>query len=54
VEYKFSKFTPTAVTQRQIMRAQTKDNVAMATKMAMAKKTKRKFIIQHTQFGCVE
>jgi len=40
VKYKFSKFAPTAVTQRQIMRAhsRTKENVAMADELVLSQK----------------
>jgi len=36
VKYKFSKFAPTAVTERQIMRAHTKENVAMADELVLS------------------
>jgi len=36
VKYKFSKFAPTAVTQRQIMRAHTNENVAMADELVLS------------------
>ena len=36
MKYKFSKFAPTAVTQQQIMRAHTEDNVAMADELVLS------------------
>jgi len=48
VKYKFSEFAPTAVTQWQIMLADTKENVAMADEQVLSQEDKTvKFIIQH-------